>query len=444
MKRRSFLQAASGLAVASAASHAPLVTATNSGSTPSEKVSSIPVSNAWSDSGVEPWMEGFPPPPERIIRFNDGSYAQWPQLRWSFCHIEELAPTRTIWRGTGPTSPLIEAPRDISGQPINTLDGRTLSLAQALSESYTDGLLVLHRGKIVHEQYFGHCQPHSRHIINSATKSYTGTTAQELVHRGVLDRGQQVAHYLPELKDTAYGDARVADVMDMLIGMKFDEDYNRPESEVYRYLTSMGMLPHTPGSDLPVSTYQYLPNIPKQGEHNKVFAYREPNISVLGWMVRRASGKALTDLYSEMIWQPLGMDRDAYVMIDGWGSEGSICCTLRDFARFGEMIRNRGQVDGQQVFSKAVVDAFFRGGDVDKFAAGDTDPLQSHSYTSQWWVRHLDGRNAIQARGAYGQSLYIDPAAEVVIARLGSSKTASSKTLEYLVSPIHDAIVAAL
>jgi hypothetical protein len=156
------------------------------------------------------------------------------------------------------------------------------------------------------------------------------------------------------------------------------------------------------------------------------------------------TGKALTDLFSEKIWQPLGMDRDAYVMLDGWGSEGSISTTLRDFARFGEMIRNRGRVDGRQVLSPETVDVFFRGGDVKKFAAGDTDPLQTHSYVSQWWVRHLKGGNAIQARGAYGQSLYIDPVSEVVIARFGSAKTASSKTLEHLISPINDTIVAAL
>jgi hypothetical protein len=305
-------------------------------------------------------------------------------------------------------------------------------------------MLVLHRGRIVCEQYFGHCGPDTRHIINSATKSYVGTIAQELVHAGIMDREQLVSHYLPELAGAAWGDARVADVLDMLVGMAFDEDYSRPDSEVYRYLTSMGMLPHGPGSDLPVSTYQYLPRIGKQGEHNQVFAYREPNISVLGWLVRRVTDRSLTDLFSDKIWQPLGMDRDAYVMIDGWGSEGSLCMTLRDFTRFGEMIRNRGSADGTQVFSPDTIDVFFRGGDVDKFAAGDTDPLQTHSYVSQWWVRHLEGRNAIQARGAYGQSLYIDPLAEVVIARFGSAKTASSRTLEHLISPIHDAIVAAL
>ena len=403
-----------------------------------------PVVRERPDASTETWMKGFPPPPERIIRFQDGSYAQWPQLRWSFCHIEELAPTRTVWRGMGVAGQLAVGHQDLSRLAVDTLDGRKLSLKQALVETYTDGVLIMHKGKIVVEEYFGHCSAHTRHIINSATKSYVGTIAQQLVVEGLLDRNQGVSHYLPELKYSAWGDAKVADVLDMLVGMQFDEDYARRDSEVYRYLTSMGMVPHGPNSELPISTYQYLPKISKAGEHNRVFAYREPNISVLGWLVRRVTDSSLTDLLSEKMWQTLGMDRDAYAMIDGFGSEGSLCMTLRDFARFGEMMRNRGRANDRQIFSPETVDTIFRGGDMKKFAAGDTGPLQTHSYVSQWWVRHLEGRNAIQARGAYGQSLYIDPLAEVVIARFGSAKTASSKTLEHLISPMHDAIVTAL
>jgi hypothetical protein len=108
------------------------------------------------------------------------------------------------------------------------------------------------------------------------------------------------------------------------------------------------------------------------------------------------------------------------------------------------MMLNGGHVAGRQVFDSRTVENCFTGGDTSKFAAGDTAAYQTQSYRSQWWVRHLPGRNAIQARGAYGQSLYVDPKAEVVIARFGSAKTASSKTLEHLISPMHDAIVKAV
>ena len=201
VKRRDFLHSAGGGAALAWAGMPGMSRATETGISPV-----VPLGES---NSVEPWMKGFPPPPERIIRFQDGSYALWPQLRWSFCHIEELAPTRTVWRGPGPASQLPEKQRDFSRLAVNTLDGRQLSLEQALGESYTDGVLVMHQGKIVLEQYSGHCEPHTRHIINSATKSYVGTIAQQLVLEGVLDRSQGVAHYLPELTDTAWGDARV-------------------------------------------------------------------------------------------------------------------------------------------------------------------------------------------------------------------------------------------
>jgi len=435
MKRRDFLLAAGSTAALYGLQANPV----RAGDSQSGSISRAPA-----DTAAEPWMEGFPPPVDRVVRFSDGSYAQFPRIRWSFCHMEELVPTRTVWRGTGPVREIERSERDFTGVKVDTLDGRKLTLQQALQECHTDGLLVMHRGKILSEQYFSHCTQDTRHIINSATKSYVGTIAEELVVAGELDREKLVPHCLPELADTAWSDARVADVMDMLVGMKFDEDYSRRDSEVYRYLTSMGMLPYPPGSDLPISVYQYLPNIPKEGEHNRVFAYREPNISVLGWLVRRVTGKKLTELFEEKIWQPLGMERDAYCLIDGWGAEGSICMTLRDYGRFGDMMLNRGSVAGQQVFDSRTVENCFRGGDTAKFAAGDTAAYQTQSYRSQWWVRHLHGRNAIQARGAYGQSLYVDPKAEVVIARVGSAKTASSRTLEHLISPMHDAIVKAV
>jgi CubicO group peptidase (beta-lactamase class C family) len=437
MKRRDFIKVAGGM---TALQSAPArLFAADLKSTAQSEI-------ALSDTSAQLWMSGFPPHKDRIIRFSDGSYAQFPQIRWSLCHIEELVPTRSVWRGSESIRELPKAEQDLSRLPVQTLDGRSLTLHDALQECYTDGFLVMHRGKIILEQYFAHCKPHTRHLIQSATKSFVGTLVEELIVARELDREQLIPHYLPELSRTAWHDARVADVLDMLVGMKFDEDYSRQDSEVYRYLTAMGMLPSLPGADIPQSVYEYLPSIAKQGEHNCTFAYREPNISVLGWLLRRVTGMSLTDLISERIWQPLGMERDAYCMIDSWGAEGSLAMTLRDFARFGDMILNRGSVSGWQVLSTNTIESLFEGGDIQKFAAGmgNPSPLSSHSYRSQWWVRHLQGRNALQARGAYGQSLYIDPKAEVVIARFGSAKTSPSADVEHVVVPIHDAIITAL
>lgn len=436
MKRRSFLKTTGGAALLGI----------SSGLAAAAEKAPVAPPNAGEVTSEGSWMEGFPPSPDKIIRFNDGSHAEFPQIRWSLCHIEELVPTRSVWRGSQSVSELDNHDKDLFDIPINTLDDRKMSLNEALKHCYTDGFLILHQGKVVAERYFEHCTPNTRHVIQSATKSFVGTLAEQLAIEGVLDKKRFVSHYIPELRRTAWKDATVVDVMDMLVGMKFDEDYRRQDSEVYRYLMAMGMLPHPPGVKALQSVYQYLPNIAKEGEHDRAFAYREPNISVLGWLLRRVTGMNLADLLSERIWQPLGMERDAYFMIDGWGAEGTLSMTLRDFTRFGKLMLNRGHHDGRQILSSEAIANCFGGGSIKKFSAGMNEKLSPsvQSYKSQWWVRHLEGRNALQARGAYGQSLYIDPKAQVVIARFGSARTSPSADLDHIMTPMHDAVVKAL
>ncbi len=393
---------------------------------------------------IEPWMEGFPPPSDRIIRFADGSYAKYPQLRWSFSHIEELVPTKSVFRGYGRT-------RELEARPVNfdqarvAIDGEAeISFDQALKETATDGLLILHHGKIVFEKYFGHCDADTRHIIMSATKSFIGTIVEDLVQTGVLNREAFVPSYIPELKGTAWDNATLGMVLDMLVAMKFEENYLDANSEIYTYLTSAGMVPAGPKYKGPLSFYGYLPKIEKQGEHNQTFAYREPNINVLGWIVRRATGKSLADLFSERYWQRMGAQRDAYFMIDSFGAETSLCATLRDFALYGEIIRTNKGIDGKKVLNSKTHASIFKGGDQEKFAKANISTLKNWSYTSQWWVRHIEGRICPVARGAYGQFLYIDPVNEVVIAKFGSAQFGPSTLLDHITLPLIDTITAKL
>ena len=396
----------------------------------------------YSDSQkVDPWMMGFPPPKDRVIRFADDSYRQWPQLRWSYNHMQELVPTKTVWRGDGQVNTFEESPLSLDDLTIQTTDNKKLSFQQALDLSKTDGILVIYRGKIVYEKYFAYTNQHTRHIIQSATKSFIGTIAEELVQTKVLDKSKLVTHYLPELRGTAWDDATLENVMDMQVSMSFDENYLDSDSEVYNYLKSAGMIPLMAKDKGPVSIYQYLPQIKKDGEHGKVFAYREPNINVLGWVVRRVTNMSLAKLVSEWFWQPMGAERDSYFMLDGWGVETALSMTLRDFARFGELIRNNGLVDGKRLLSSETIETFFNGGDRDEFAQGGPKVLAGWSYKSQWWVRHHNNQTSIEARGSNGQFLYIDRNAKLVIARFGSAEKSPSSLLEPIMSPLIDTII---
>ncbi|MDP2801997.1 MAG: serine hydrolase [Phreatobacter sp.] len=396
---------------------------------------------AASDPVAIGWMTGFPPPADKAITYADGSFRAFPQSRWSWSHVRQIVPTVNVWRGEGSASPLPRAETDLGPVAVTTMDGRTISFAAALAETYADGIVVLHRGKLVYERYFGALKPHIPHIGMSVTKSFTGTLAGILVADGLIDPAAPVTHYVPELAAGGFGDATVGEVMDMTTGLAYSEIYTDPSSDIFALRRANGMAPPLPGTpQLPL--LDYLTTIGKQGEHGRVFAYKTVNTDVLAWILRRASGQSLSELLSTRIWQPMGAEEDAYYHVDRLGIEsggGGLNTTTRDLARFGEVMRNRGAFNGRQIFPEGVADAIARGGDPDKFAPAGYATLPGWSYRSQWWVSH-NAHGAYMARGVFGQALYIDPKAEMVIARYASHPVAGNVANDPVSLPAYMAV----
>ncbi|MDH6591713.1 CubicO group peptidase (beta-lactamase class C family) [Variovorax sp. TBS-050B] len=395
------------------------------------------------------WMKGFPPPPDKLITFDNPAGGVFPRTRWSFSHVRETVPTANVWRGGGAASPLPAAPRaDLEAVRYRPLGSdQTMSFAQMIAGTYTDGILVLHRGRVVYEKYFGALTPERPHLAMSVTKSFVGTLAAILADEGRLDPAAPVTKYLPELKDTAYGDATVRQVMDMTIGVRYSENYADPKAEIWDYARAGGMLPRGADYAGPKSFYEFLGTLQKEGAHDEGFAYKTVNAEVLAWVLRRASNQSLADLLSEKIWRRIGAEQDAYFMVDRIGTEsggGGLNTTLRDLARFGETMRNGGRAaDGQQAIPKAVVEDIRRGGDRAKFAKGGYALLPGWSYRNMWWVSH-NPHGAYMARGIHGQSLYVDPKAEMVIARYAAHPVAANAGNDPLTLPAFQALAEAL
>src|SRR5262245_2043182 len=380
-----------------------------------------------SDPRTLEWMTGFPPRREKAITFADGSFRQFPQLRWAWSNIRQLVPTVGVWRGQGPGSVLPRAERELGNVPLTTMDGRSITFTQALAETYADSIVVLHRGCIVFERYFGALEPHKQHIAMSVTKSFTGVLAGILIAEGKLDPAELVPAYVPELKRSAFGDATVAQVMDMTTGLKYTEAYTDPNSDVWAMRRANGMAPPEPGAS-PISLLEYLTTQQKQGEHGHVFAYKTVNTDVLAWITRRVSGQSLSTQLSTRIWQPMGAEEDAHYTVDRLGIEsggGGLNTTLRDLGRFGEVMRNRGYFNGRRIVPASVVDDIANGGDPKKFAPAGYLTLPGWSYRNQWWVSH-NSNGAYMARGIHGQSIYVDPRAEMVIVRYASHPAAGN------------------
>ncbi len=399
-------------------------------------------SAADSDPERQGWMKGLPPSADQAVMFQDGSFRNFPELRWAWSNLRQLVPTVNVWRGPGPASTLPRAERDIGGSVSTTMDGRPMTFAQMLAETYTDGIAVLHRGQLIYERYFGALKPHKPHIAMSVTKSFTGTLAGILVAEGKIDPQALVVAYVPEFGPSAFGDARVQEVMDMTTGLAYTEVYTDKTSDVWGLRRANGMAPIEPGYDGPTTNFDYIRVQKKQGEHGRAFAYKTVNTDALAWICRRVSGLTLAELLSDRIWAPMGAEEDAHYHVDRIGTEsggGGLSTTLRDLARFGETMRNHGRFNGRQIVPASVVEDIARGGDPEKFKPAGYTTLPGASYRNQWWVSH-NAHGAYMARGIHGQGIYVDPKAEMVIARYASHPAAGNMANDPVTLPAYMAL----
>ncbi len=387
------------------------------------------------------WMQGSPPPADKLIRFEDDDTLSFPKLRWSLSHTRETVPTAAIWRGAG-------APRDLGQVDGSTqaaidalqfidMQGGRRRWADTLADTYTDGIVVLHKGRRVYEQYRGALKPHVPHSCFSVTKSFAGTLCAKLVYEGVLDDSKPVPYYLPEMAGTAYADASLREVMDMQIGVVYSEAYSDPLAGIWDFARAGGFRPRGHDHSGPKTLYAFLQTLKKEGTHGEAFAYKTVNTEVMCWVMKRVTGQGLADMVSEQIWQRMGAEEDGYITVDSIGvpfGGGGMSASLRDLARFGEVMRCGGAVGGQQVIPEAVVADCERGADPARFAKAGYHLLPGYSYRNMWWVTHNE-HGAFEARGIHGQRLYIAPKADLVVARFASHPIAYSAANDPITIP---------
>ncbi|MBL4834389.1 MAG: serine hydrolase [Pseudomonas sp.] len=375
-------------------------------------------------------MEGFPPPAEKQVTA-DNFLTQFPNLRWAFHHMRELLPSRNIGRGSAASSPLPAG--DDLRQKIDELsftgpEGNSLTFAQYLQSTYADATLIMKDGKVVYEAYHEGMPAENPHMLWSVTKSFGGLIATQLLEEGTLRADALITEYVPELQNSGWRDATVQQLLNMTADINYSEVYADEQSDVVKYAFSAGMLPAPEGYAGARNLYSYLPTIGADGEHGERFIYRTVHTEVLGWVLRRATGKHVADLISERIWSKLGSEQDAYLLLDSSGTEwagAGLNATLRDLGRFGEMMRLQGEYNGQQIVSRSVVASILEGADREAFKASGRDYQPGYSYRNQWWISHnRDG--AFEALGVHGQMIHVNPAAGLVVVRLSSHPIATS------------------
>ena len=369
-------------------------------------------------------MAGVPPFPHSAL-VTLGNWQEPPFNRWAFQHLHELIPTVRIGRGAGPVRGLPRAERDLSGLTFRSGE-RDLTIGEMLAESYTDGFLVLHRGRIVTEQYFNGMTADTPHLLMSVSKSIVSTVAGILAGQARLEPGAPVDRIVPELAGTSFAGATVQDLLDMRAGTRFDENYATLEADVRTYERVYLWRPDT-AEPRPPDALAYYPTLVNDGKHGGPFRYRSILTDVLGWVLERAGGARLHELISRLVWQPMGAEFDAEITVDAHGNamaDGGICATLRDLGRFGLLFGGTGRRSARwspvprpwiaDTIAGAIdgAEAFTAGGEDLRFPAG------AH-YRNCWWVSE-PAVPFFYAAGINGQNVYVHVPSQVVVAKLST------------------------
>ncbi|KZD21890.1 serine hydrolase domain-containing protein [Tardiphaga robiniae] len=374
------------------------------------------------------------------VRLDNWRQAPWNV--WAFRHVSELIPAAHI-----PATPgLIEDPSvhagDLLKQAFST-DGETATIEDVLRRTSTDALVVMKSGRVVADYRAPNFTGRSRHILFSASKSVTSVVAGILHGDGLIDLDETVAHYVPELKSSAYSDASLHDVLDMRVSLDFEETYQDPRGDFARYRRAGLLEPSVPG-DTPDSLIAFLATLQKgPGEHGGPFHYCSPNSDVLGLVIERASGQRFADFAATRLWQPLGARQDAYITVDAIGSArtgGGFCMTPRDLARIGEMMRLGGIANGRRIVSQDWVSDTITNGSAEAWRASKfVEWLPDGRYRNKWYQTG-DASGAFFALGIHGQYLYVNPRAEVVVAKFSSQPEPVDNDLKRLNLALFDTL----
>ena len=358
-------------------------------------------------------------PTAPIVPRQDWDRAPW--NRWAFQHVREILPTVQVWRGDGPTSSLPTELQQVDEVSFE-IDGWQGNISGFLDNNYVDGLLVLHRGKVVVERYLNGMTARTPHLSQSVAKSIVGTVAGILIGRGIVDPAAPVVQYLPELAATAYRGATVRDVLDMTSGVVFDETYTAPDSHMALLDAASGWKERKDPA-WPTNVWDLVLTLTEaECAHGASFRYRSIETDVLAFILQRATSTPLGELVSQELWAPLGAEEDGYFTVDSAGyalADGGFNATLRDYGRFALLHVNRGEINGRRVVPAGWIDDTRFGARPELFGGVYHEVLPNGAYRNQFWIEG-GGRGAFMARGVFGQLVYIDPEADFAAIILSS------------------------
>lgn len=292
-----------------------------------------------------------------------------------------------------------------------TVHSQTKNTDDFLDYSRMTGLLIIHNDTIVYEKYQNDLEQDETHISWSVSKSLVATLVGKAVELGMFKISEPVTKYLPQFKETGYDNVIIKDILQMSTGVRFNEDYADFNSDINKFGRAFAM-----GTSLE----DFSKNLEREREPGSVCHYVSINTQVLGLLLAEVSGKSITSLTKEWLWEPMGAENEANWIIDNTGFEvvlGGLNATLRDFSKLGLVYLHDGFYNNQQIISSEwVTDA----------TTPDAPHLMPNNeagglgYGYQWWIPPNDP-DTFFAHGIYNQFIYINPRKNLVITKLSAN-----------------------
>ncbi|WP_226640477.1 serine hydrolase domain-containing protein [Bacillus tropicus] len=350
-----------------------------------------------------------------------------PYLRWSYTHMKEFTLINEVNHNPDQVSHFSTALQNLDDFAVERRLGNTTPLKKLLDDNKTDAFVVVHNGQLVYERYFNGYNENEPHGMASLAKVFTGAIIQSLAEENRIDLEKTADTYIKELKNTPFGKATLQRLMDMQVSVEYPtHGYEHPALEnqdAQLYLAS-NILPRGKNYDGPMKIYDMLREAEETAPPGSDFSYDNGSAETLAWIIRTITGKSLAENVSERIWSQIGMEENAYYVTDETKVEqasAGLNATARDMARFGQLLLNNGEYNGKQILPSSITE------DIKNVQEGElaVGPGASISYHNQWWIPHNE-QGAFEVLGSYGQTLYIDPKANMVIVHFSSNATPSN------------------
>ena len=351
-----------------------------------------------------------------------------PYLRWSYTHMKEFTLINEVKNNPDHVFHFSTALQNLDDFAVERRFGNTTPLKKLLDDNKTDAFVVVHNGQLVYERYFNGYKESEPHGMASLAKVFTGAIIQSLAEENRIDLEKKADTYIKELKNTPFGKASLQQLLDMQVSVEYPtHGYEHPALEnqdAQLYLAS-NILPRGKNYDGPMKIYDMLREAEETAPPGSDFSYDNGSAETLAWIIRTITGKSLAENVSELIWSQIGMEENAYYVTDETKVEqasAGLNATARDMARFGQLLLNNGEYNGKQILPSSITE------DIKNVQEGElaVGPGASISYHNQWWIPHNE-QGAFEVLGSYGQTLYIDPKANMVIVHFSSNATPSNE-----------------